>query len=216
MQKDLFLHELDKSTLSPKDLIKFQEQYMEPMITVLRLLHRERRAIFIPGNTPSLKNSKEIMQIPTKQSACCSRWGGTMVKLSDVWSCSKCKKPAQRLFRATLMPSKAVQKFQKEKVATFKDNLPTWKEMAKDIKTPYRIGYYFIRESMRVFDYINAAHIIQDEMAKYGYYEDDNMNFVVPEFLGYHYNKEKPGCIITLANQNIELEEIKRTLYENR
>jgi len=203
MQKDMFIDEIDKSSLSGKDLMKYQEHYMEPMINYLRSLHREGRAIFIPGNTPSLKNSKEIMQIPTKLSACCSRWGGKMVKIDDVWTCSKCEKPAARLFRATLMPSKAVCTFQQNKKSDFKRLLPTWNKMIKDINPPYRIGYYFIRESMRVFDYINAAHIIQDMMATYEYYEDDNVNFVIPEFLGYHWNKERPGCIVTVINNDL-------------
>lgn len=63
---------------------------------------------------------------------------------------------------------------------------------------PWKIGFYFIRDSKRRFDYINAAQIVQDLMVKNGWIEDDNCDFLLPVFNGYEYDKLNPGVIITI------------------
>ena len=76
------------------------------------------------------------------------------------------------------------------------ENKKKFKEMIKDKEKPYKIGFYFIRDSQRKFDYINIAQIIQDLMVKYEWIEDDNCTELVPVFLGYKVDKENPGVKI--------------------
>jgi hypothetical protein len=78
-----------------------------------------------------------------------------------------------------------------------------WIEYKKDFikllenkSKPYKIGLYFIRDSKRRFDYINAAQLPLDLMQTYGWLEDDDSKNVVPIFEGFHIDKEKAGLII--------------------
>lgn len=61
---------------------------------------------------------------------------------------------------------------------------------------PLRIGMYFVRDSKRRFDYINACQIIADLMVKAEWVEDDNADFFVPVFLGYCVDKDNPGVYL--------------------
>jgi hypothetical protein len=54
----------------------------------------------------------------------------------------------------------------------------------------------FVRGSRRKFDYINPAQTIQDQMVKYGWISDDNVDEVIPVFAPYQYDKENPGTYI--------------------
>jgi len=68
-------------------------------------------------------------------------------------------------------------------------------------KPPHEIGLFFIRNSKRKFDFINAAQIICDLLTAHSVIEDDNMDCLIPmpvQVAGswYTVNKERPGCII--------------------
>jgi hypothetical protein len=63
-------------------------------------------------------------------------------------------------------------------------------------KNPLRVGLYFVRDSKRRFDYINACQIIADLMVKNYWIEDDNADFFLPVFLGYSYAKQNTGVYI--------------------
>ena len=84
--------------------------------------------IFIAGNTPSSKNSKQFVTLKS---------GKTL-----------------------LINSKTVQKYIKESKADWLVNKNEFLKMLKGKEKPYRIELYFIRDSRRKFDYINAAQII--------------------------------------------------------
>ena len=73
-----------------------------------------------------------------------------------------------------------------------------FKEMIKGKEKPYRVGFYFIRDSKRKFDYINAAQLPLDLMQEFDWLEDDNMENVIPVFLGYEVDKENPGIRIEI------------------
>ncbi|MDK4479942.1 hypothetical protein [Fusobacterium necrophorum] len=120
--------------------------------------------IFIAGNVPSSKNSKEIC------------WNKNM------------KRPI-------LTNSKTVKNYLKAHEHEWK-NPKTIKEFKKKLEgkeKPYRIGFYFIRDSRRKFDFINAAQLPCDLMARHGWIDDDNANEIVPVFLGYETDKENAG-----------------------
>ena len=75
-----------------------------------------------------------------------------------------------------------------------------FKELIKNKKPPYYIGFYFIRNSKRKFDYNNLTQLPQDLMVKYKWLDDDNADYIVPIGLGYTVNKAKAGLIITVLD----------------
>jgi len=70
-------------------------------------------------------------------------------------------------------------------------------ELAKH-SLPATISFTFVRGSRHKFDYINPAQTVQDDMVKAGWIEDDNAEFILPVFVQYTYNKEKPGVYIEI------------------
>ena len=119
--------------------------------------------IYLKGNVPSSKNSKQ--------------WTG--------------KK---------LIPSKTVENYLEQYEIQYKLYANKFKEMIKDKKKPYYIGFFFIRNSKRKFDYNNLTQLPQDLMVKYKWLEDDNADYIVPIGLGYTVNKAKAGLIITVLD----------------
>ena len=71
-----------------------------------------------------------------------------------------------------------------------------FKKMLKGKEKPYRIGFYFIRDSKRKFDYINAAQLPLDLMQEFGWIDDDDTTNITPVFLGYEVDKENAGVRI--------------------
>lgn len=120
--------------------------------------------IFIKGNTPSSKNSKQFVTLKN---------GKTM-----------------------LLNSKTVQKYIKESKGDWIKNKTEFLKMLKDKEKSYKIELFFIRDSRRRFDYINAAQIIFDLMQKYGYIEDDDSTNVIPVFNGFEVDKARAGVEI--------------------
>nr|DAR72671.1 MAG TPA: crossover junction endodeoxyribonuclease [Caudoviricetes sp.]DAY20531.1 MAG TPA: crossover junction endodeoxyribonuclease [Caudoviricetes sp.] len=120
--------------------------------------------IFISGNTPSSKNSKQFVTLKT---------GKTL-----------------------LINSKTVQKYLKESKADWLINKNEFLKMLKGKEKPYKVELFFIRDSRRRFDYINAAQIIFDLMQEYGYIEDDDSTNIIPIFKGYKVDKEMAGVKI--------------------
>ena len=120
--------------------------------------------IFINGNTPSSKNSKQFVTLKN---------GKTM-----------------------LLNSKTVQKYIKESKADWFLNKNEFLKMLKGKEKPYKIELFFIRDSRRRFDYINAAQIIFDLMQEYGYIEDDYSTNVIPIFKGFEVDKARTGVEI--------------------
>lgn len=125
--------------------------------------------IFINGNTPSSKNSKRIIAITSKKTG---------------------KKTTR------LINSEVTEKYIKNSKADWVLNKRNFLKMLVDKEKPYRIELYFIRDSRRKFDYINAAQIIFDLMQEYGYIEDDDSTNVIPVFKGFEVDKARAGVEI--------------------
>ena len=120
--------------------------------------------IFISGNTPSSKNSKQFVTL----------------------------KNGKKL----LLNSKIVRKYIDKSEMDWRFNKTEFFKMLKGKNKPYKIELYFIRDSKRKFDYINAAQIIFDLMQEYGYIEDDNSTNVIPIFKGFEVDKARAGVEI--------------------
>ena len=120
--------------------------------------------IFIAGNTPSSKNSKQFVTL----------------------------KNGKKL----LLNSKIVRKYIDKSEMDWIFNKTEFFKMLKGKEKPYKIELYFIRDSRRKFDYINAAQIIFDLMQEYGYIEDDDSTNVIPIFKGFEVDKVRAGVEI--------------------
>ena len=122
--------------------------------------------IFIAGNTPSSKNSKQFVTL----------------------------KNGKKL----LLNSKIVRKYIDKSEMDWRFNKTEFFKMLKGKEKPYKIELYFIRDSRRKFDYINAAQIIFDLMQEYGYIEDDDSTNVIPVFKGFEVDKMNTGVEIEI------------------
>ena len=125
--------------------------------------------IFIAGNTPSSKNSKRIITITNKKTG---------------------KKTTR------LINSEVTEKYIKNSKADWVLNKRNFLKMLVGKEKPYRIELYFIRDSRRKFDYINAAQIIFDLMQHYGYIKDDDSQNIIPVFKGFEVDKFRAGVEI--------------------
>ena len=120
--------------------------------------------IFIAGNTPSSKNSKQFVTL----------------------------KNGKKL----LLNSKIVRKYIDKSEMDWRFNKTEFFKMLKGKEKPYKIELYFIRDSKRKFDYINAAQIVFDLMQHYGYIEDDDSQNIIPVFKGFEVDKARAGVKI--------------------
>ena len=127
--------------------------------------------IFISGNTPSSKNSKRIITITNKKTG----------------------KKTKRLIN-----SEVTEKYIKTSKTDWLINKNEFLKMLKGKEKPYKIELYFIRDSKRKFDYINAAQIIFDLMQEYGYIEDDDSTNIIPIFKGFEVDKARTGVEISV------------------
>lgn len=107
-------------------------------------------------------------------------------------------KNSKRWTGKMLINSKTVMRYKKNTCDEWWSNCLKFKEMIQDKSKPYKIGFYFIRDSKRKFDYINAAQLPLDLMQEFDWIEDDNMENVIPVFLGYEVDKENPGIRIEI------------------
>lgn len=192
---------IDVSKLDEKQKKEVQKELNEDMLKHLRLLHSQNKAIFLPFNTPSLKNSKKIVQMNTKLSVCHKK---ELKKGSDnVWYCSQCDKPAQRLTRPSLISSDLVQEYEKNINPVLASNKAKWDSIVSETSFPLIVGFYFIRDSRRSFDFVNSCQVVLDLMVNNCYMPDDSMIYIVPDFLGYHIDQERPGAIICLMDKEL-------------
>ena len=99
--------------------------------------------------------------------------------------------------------SKQTMRYYKETKEYWLEHKKDFLKMIKDLdsKKPYKIAFKFVRKSRHKFDYLNPAQTVQDQMVKYGWISDDNADEMIPIFLDYEYNKDKPGVYISVINK---------------
>ncbi|WP_335996891.1 hypothetical protein [Fusobacterium polymorphum] len=125
--------------------------------------------IFIAGNTPSSKNSKRIITITNKKTG---------------------KKTTR------LINSEVTEKYIKNSKTDWVLNKRNFLKMLVGKEKPYRVELYFIRDTRKRFDYINAAQIVFDLMQEYRYIEDDDSQNIIPVFKGFEVDKARAGVEI--------------------
>ena len=131
--------------------------------------------IFIKGNTPSSKNSKRIIAITSKKTG---------------------KKTTR------LINSEVTEKYIKNSKADWVLNKTKFLKMLENKEKPYKIELFFIRDSRRRFDYINAAQIVFDLMQHYDYIDDDDNTNIIPVFKGFEVDKARAGVEIRVLKED--------------
>lgn len=97
-----------------------------------------------------------------------------------------------------LVSSKSVQAYRKNTAPYWIKYKQKFLTMLKTHKKPYRVHFKFVRGTRHHFDYINPLQTVQDEMVKYGWIDDDDMNNLLPVIEEYEYNKDNSGVYIWL------------------
>jgi hypothetical protein len=119
--------------------------------------------IFIPGNVPSLKNSK----VKTSRGIFSSKTVNKYIRGLGIQSFSSSKKIVKG-YKDPNRPN------------LFEALRPQFEAMKKGKADPIIIGYHQVRNSKRLFDFSNSVEIIQDLMTAHGFIEDDNVKYVIP------------------------------------
>jgi len=138
--------------------------------------------IFIPFNTPSLKNSK----VATKH---------------GVFHSASVRKYLQKI---------GVRKYGSKGVEDYKTRPNLFREAVGDyfkgVEYPATVRFHFVRDSRRKFDFINAVQILADLFVAHGFLVDDDMDHFLPEPLflyseAYSIDKQKPGVWVMCVGQ---------------
>lgn len=146
--------------------------------------------IFIPGNVPSLKNSKQMAT--TKDGKPVLLYSKTV------------KKYLQNLGIQKLSSKSGITGY-KTKPNVFKSKINGFFD---GVEYPCVLGLNFVRDSLRTFDVINAMQIICDLIVAHGCIADDDIKHLIPVPLmvngsWYSVCKEKPGVYLKIITQDI-------------
>ena len=119
--------------------------------------------IFIPGNVPSLKNSK----VKTRSGIFSSPAVNRYCRALGVQAFSSTRKTVKGYVDVT-RPNE------------FEAFRPQFEAIAKGKEFPLVIGYHQVRGSKRLFDFSNSVELIQDLFTAHDFIEDDNVRYVFP------------------------------------
>ena len=144
-------------------------------------MSKQKKEWFIEGNVPSLKNSK----IKTSR---------------GIFPSKTVMKYLQKLGIKKYSSSKKEVEGYKTRTNSFFDHI--W-DFPKDIEYPIQLGFHFVRDSQRDFDFNNATQIILDLLTAHKFIEDDSMKYIIPFAYKkngnwYSIDKENPGVFITI------------------
>lgn len=144
------------------------------------------KEIFIPFNVPSLKNSK----VKTSRGIFASKTVKKYLTLLGLQRYSSSKKEVVGYAKRPNLFAQIKEPFG---------------DLVKDAKSPFLLGFHFVRDSKRDFDFNNATQIIQDLLVAHDFIEDDCCRVMIPvpymrNGSFYTINKENPGVYITIIN----------------
>lgn len=119
--------------------------------------------IFIPGNSPSLKNSK----VKTSRGIFSSPTVNRYIRSLGIQKFSSSRKEVKG-YADLNRPN------------IFEQHRAHFMSMLENKGKPIFIGYHQVRNSKRLFDFSNSVEIIQDLLTAHDFIEDDNVKFVFP------------------------------------
>ena len=140
--------------------------------------------IWIDGNVPSSKNSKVKSKNGVFASSTVKRYLGAL----GIQTYSVRDKTVKGYARRPNLVEKLRPEFEKA---------------LEGREYPIRVGFHFVRDSKRKFDFHNIVQIVADLMVAHDFIEDDNMDCFIPvpfKIKGNYYtvDKECPGVYIKI------------------
>lgn len=174
------------------DIIAIRDLTGKKRTNAITLLNRQAEELlseapkewfYIPGNVPSSKNSKDIITV------------------------KRLTKTGWKEFSVPI-PSKPVKEYMKQTKGHWLQGKIAFREEVKRHSWPIMLEFIFIRDSLRRFDFINAAQILMDLMStgeikdnKYSWLPDDESCYVVPVFRPcVYYHPKLAGVLIRIIN----------------
>jgi hypothetical protein len=144
----------------------------------------ENELIFIPGNCPSLKNSK----IKTSRGIFPSKTVKNYLTDLGIQRYSASRKEVVGY---------------KTKPNKFEELREIFNKALEGKEPPVEIGFHFVRKTKHKFDFNNANQIIADLLTAHGIIEDDNMDCFIPYAFKmndkfYTIDKENPGVYLKI------------------
>jgi hypothetical protein len=138
--------------------------------------------IWIAGNVPSSKNSKVATS------------GGVFLSKTV-------RKYLQDLGVKKYSVRRKDYKNYKTRPNKFEALSEVFKKEIANKSYPLKVGFHFVRDSKRKFDFHNMVQIIADLMVAHNFIEEDDMDHFLPvpfKMNGrwYTYNKENPGVYV--------------------
>ena len=107
-----------------------------------------------------------------------------------------------------LIWGKLAQKYRANTAWYWKTYKKEFHKMIEGKMKPYKVGFFFVRDSKRKFDIVNLVQTCQDLMVAYGWIVDDNADEILPFPFAeldpqfgtkwYGIDKEKPGVYISV------------------
>ena len=134
--------------------------------------------IFIPGNVPSSKNSR----INTKHGSFASKTVKAYLNSLGIQSYSSSKKLVKGYVNKPNLIENLREDFLKQ---------------TSGKQLPLEIGFHFVRDSRRKFDFHNIVQVVLDLLTASDFIIDDNMDCVIPFALkrdGKFYSVDKENC----------------------
>lgn len=119
--------------------------------------------VFIPGNIPSLKNSK----VKTSRGIFHSPTVSKFIRSLGIQHFNSRKKEV----KGYVDPNRPNQ---------IEALRPHFESMKSGKEDPIIIGYHQVRNSKRLFDFSNSVELIQDLLTSHDIIEDDNVKYVFP------------------------------------
>lgn len=93
-----------------------------------------------------------------------------------------------------IISSKLTREYEQWIAPLMQSNLKEWKKMTCNKTYPFKVGFYFYRDSRRKWDFVNIIQTIADVMQDYQYIIDDDTKHFIPIYLGEELTKkEKSG-----------------------
>lgn len=147
-------------------------------------MHDNNNLIFIPFNVPSSKNSR----INTSRGSFSSKTVKSYLNKLGIQSYSSSKK----LVKGYVNKSNLIEELREQ-----------FNKQIEGKELPLEIGFHFVRDSKRKFDFHNIVQVILDLLTAHDIIEDDNMDCVIPFALKldhkwYSVDKEIPGVWIKI------------------
>ncbi len=138
----------------------------------------ENELIFIPGNVPSSKNSR----INTNKGSFASKTVKSYLNSLGIQSYSSSKKLVKGYVNKPNLIENLREDFLKQ---------------TSGKQLPLEIGFHFVRDSRRKFDFHNIVQVVLDLMTAHNIIIDDNMDCVIPFALKINskfYSVDKENC----------------------